>query len=90
MGRSLKKGAFVDHHLYKKVEKNLKSNKKGQPIKTWSRRSTIYPEFVGTTFAVHQGNGFLNVVITESMVGHKLGEFAFTRKVLKHPEKKSD
>ncbi|AQS54532.1 MAG: 30S ribosomal protein S19 [Novibacillus thermophilus] len=78
MGRSLKKGPFVDDHLMKKVEA---LNKKGEKrvIKTWSRRSTIFPEFVGHTIAVHDGRKHVPVYITEDMVGHKLGEFAPTR-----------
>jgi len=79
MSRSLKKGPFVDKHLYKKV-KELDEKSKHKPIKTWSRRSTIFPEFVGLTFAVHNGKSFVNVYIVEDMVGHKLGEFAITRK----------
>ena len=78
MGRSLKKGPFVDDHLMKKVEALNETDKK-QVIKTWSRRSTIFPEFVGHTFAVHNGNKFIPVYVTEDMVGHKLGEFALTR-----------
>ena len=78
MPRSLKKGPFVDHHLAKKVEDMLKTNKK-TVVKTWSRRSTILPEFVGHTFAVHNGRKFIPVFVTENMVGHKLGEFALTR-----------
>lgn len=87
MGRSLKKGPFVDHHLAKKVrDMNLESIKK--PIKTWSRRSTILPDMVGLTFMIHNGRKFLQVVITESMVGHKLGEFSPTRTFKSHPIKK--
>ena len=78
MGRSLKKGPFVDHHLMKKVELlNRRFEKK--VIKTWSRRSTIVPEMVGHTIAVHNGKKFIPVYITENMVGHKLGEFSPTR-----------
>ena len=78
MTRSLKKGPFVDDHLWKKVETaNEEGNKR--TIKTWSRRSTIIPEFIGHTFAVHNGNKFIPVYVTENMVGHKLGEFAPTR-----------
>ncbi|MFV0246479.1 MAG: 30S ribosomal protein S19 [Mycoplasmatales bacterium] len=78
MSRSLKKGPFVDDHLMKKVEKaNSEDNK--SVIKTWSRRSTIYPQFVGLTFGVHNGKEHINVFVTEDMVGHKLGEFAMTR-----------
>ncbi len=78
MARSLKKGPFIDDHLMKKVEKAV-AEKSKKPIKTWSRRSTIYPNFVGLTFQVHQGKDFVNVYVTEDMVGHKLGEFAPTR-----------
>jgi small subunit ribosomal protein S19 len=78
MGRSLKKGPFVDDHLMKKVlELNEKNEKR--VIKTWSRRSTIFPEFVGHTFAVHDGRKHVPVYVTEDMVGHKLGEFVPTR-----------
>jgi len=76
--RSLKKGPFVDHHLMKKVETALDKNDK-RPIKTWSRRSTIFPDFVGLTIAVHNGKTHMPVFVTEDMVGHKLGEFASTR-----------
>lgn len=79
MGRSLKKGPFVDGHLMKKVEAQANDEKK-KVIKTWSRRSTIYPDFIGHTFAVHNGKDFIPVYVTEDMVGHKLGEFALTRK----------
>ena len=78
MPRSLKKGPYVDPKLIKKVESTMLSKKK-QVIKTWSRRSTITPDFVGLTFAVHNGNKFIPVFISENMVGHKLGEFAPTR-----------
>jgi small subunit ribosomal protein S19 len=78
MSRSLKKGPFVDQKLEKKVNSMIKSGKK-QAIKTWSRRSMITPEFVGFTFAVHNGNKHIPVYVTENMVGHKLGEFAPTR-----------
>jgi small subunit ribosomal protein S19 len=76
--RSLKKGPFVDHHLLKKVEVAIEKGDK-RPIKTWSRRSTIFPEFVGLTIAVHNGRQHVPVYVTEDMVGHKLGEFALTR-----------
>ena len=76
MTRSLKKGPFVDHHLMKKVE-TAGNNKK--PIKTWSRRSTILPDFIGLTIAVHNGKQHVPVYVSENMVGHKLGEFAVTR-----------
>lgn len=79
MARSLKKGPFVDESLMKKVREMNKSNKK-TVIKTWSRRSTIFPDFVGHTIAVHNGKDFIPVYITEDMVGHKLGEFSQTRK----------
>ena len=79
MARSLKKGPFVDASLMKKVKEVNKSGKK-EVIKTWSRRSTIYPEFVGLTFGVHNGKEHIPVYVTEDMVGHKLGEFALTRK----------
>ena len=78
MSRSIKKGPFVDSKLIKKIEKMNKSGKKNV-IKTWSRRSMITPEFVGHTFAVHNGNKFIPVFINENMVGHKLGEFSPTR-----------
>ena len=78
MARSIKKGPFVDKHLAKKVEDLIKANQK-KVVKTWSRRSTILPEFVGHTFAVHNGRKFIPVFVTENMVGHKLGEFAPTR-----------
>jgi small subunit ribosomal protein S19 len=78
MARSLKKGPFVDEHLWKKVDAMNASGKK-RAIKTWSRRSMIMPDFVGHTFAVHNGKVFVNVFVTENMVGHRLGEFAPTR-----------
>ena len=78
MARSIKKGPFVDLHLIKKVEAAQKSNDK-RPIKTWSRRSTILPDFVGLTIAVHNGRQHVPVYVTENMVGHKLGEFSHTR-----------
>lgn len=87
MGRSLRKGPFVDHHLQKKVEKqNLEDSKK--PIKTWSRRSMIVPDMVGHTFDVHNGKKFISVYVTENMVGHRLGEFSPTRTFKGHPVKK--
>ena len=79
MARSLKKGPFADDYLLKKVDKLNNDNKK-EVIKTYSRRSTIFPSFVGHTFAVHNGKEFIPVYVTEDMVGHKLGEFAATRK----------
>jgi small subunit ribosomal protein S19 len=87
MPRSLKKGPFVDAHLWKKVT-NSDSNAARQVVKTWSRRSTITPEFVGRTFAVHNGRKFIPVFVTENMVGHKLGEFAPTRLFVTHPTDK--
>jgi small subunit ribosomal protein S19 len=78
MARSLKKGPFIDEHLIKKVNEQKKSGEK-KVIKTYSRRSTITPDMVGMTFAVHNGNKFIPVYVTENMVGHKLGEFSFTR-----------
>ena len=78
MARSLKKGPYIDYRLQKKVDKLEESGKKSV-IKTWSRRSMISPDFIGHTFAVHNGNKFIPVYVTENMVGHKLGEFAPTR-----------
>ena len=78
MARSVKKGPFVDHHLMAKVDKARGANDK-RPIKTWSRRSTIVPDFIGLTIAVHNGRQHVPVYVTENMVGHKLGEFALTR-----------
>lgn len=78
MPRSLKKGPFIDLHLLKKVETALEKGDK-KPIKTWSRRSTVFPEMVGLTIAVHNGRQHVPVYVTEDMVGHKLGEFAATR-----------
>jgi len=79
MSRSTRKGPFIDSSLMKKVEKVKNSDKKREVIKTWSRRSMILPEFVGLTFAVHNGKKFIEVFITENMVGHYLGEFSLTR-----------
>jgi small subunit ribosomal protein S19 len=87
MGRSIKKGPFVDGHLLKKVEV-LNVDSKKSVIKTWSRRSTILPDFIGHTFAVHNGHKFVPVYVTENMVGHKLGEFSPTRTYRGHKEKK--
>ena len=78
MGRSVKKGPFVDAHLIKKVD-TVRATSDKRPIKTWSRRSTILPDFVGLTIAVHNGKQHLPVYVTENMVGHKLGEFSLTR-----------
>jgi small subunit ribosomal protein S19 len=83
MSRSIKKGPFVDDHLAAKVEKLNRTGRK-QAIRTWSRRSMIMPEFVGHTFAVHNGKAFINVFVTENMVGHRLGEFAPTRTFRSH------
>ena len=89
MGRSLKKGPFVDAYLVDKVEAARATNDK-RPIKTWSRRSTILPEFIGLTIAVHNGKQHIPVFVTENMVGHKLGEFALTRTFKGHAaDKKS-
>ena len=87
MPRSLKKGPFVDSHLWKKIA-NSDVSAARQVIKTWSRRSTITPEFVGRTLAVHNGRKFIPVFVTENMVGHKLGEFAPTRHFVTHPTDK--
>lgn len=87
MPRSLKKGPFIDDHLEKKVAQAKEGDSK-QVIKTWSRRSTIIPDMVGLTFAVHNGNKFIPVYVTENMVGHKLGEFSLTRTFRSH--KKED
>ena len=83
MPRSVKKGPFVDEHLLKWVERARNGAHKG-PIKTWSRRSTVMPDMVGLTFAVHNGRKFIPVFVTENMVGHKLGEFAATRQFIRH------
>ena len=77
MARSIKKGPFVDDHLFQKVQAEVQNSKK--IIKTWSRRSTITPDFIGVSFAVHNGRKFIPVYVTENMVGHKMGEFAPTR-----------
>jgi len=87
MSRSLKKGPFVDEKLYRKVERLNESGKRS-PIKTWARACTIVPEFVGHTFQVHNGRAFLDVFVTEDMVGHKLGEFSHTRLFRGHTNKK--
>ena len=87
MARSLKKGPYVFGRLLKKIQEQNKNNKK-EVIKTWSRRSTIYPDFVGHTIAVHNGKEFIPVYITEDMVGHKLGEFPLTRKFGGHAGQK--
>lgn len=87
MPRSIKKGPFVDDYLIKKVEKAAESGDK-KVIKTWSRRSTIIPEFIGYTFAVHNGRQFVPVYVTEEMIGHKLGEFSPTRTYRGHEKDK--
>lgn len=87
MPRSLKKGPFIHFKLERKVQQMVESGKKSV-IKTWSRSSLITPDFVGHTFAVHNGNKFIPVFVTENMVGHKLGEFAPTRTFKGHPVKK--
>jgi len=83
MARSIKKGFFVDYHLLEKIEKVAASGSH-KPIQTWSRRSTITPDFVGLTFSVHNGKAFVPVHVTENMVGHKLGEFSPTRTFKSH------
>ena len=86
MARSVKKGPFADHHLVAKVEKARATSDK-RPIKTWSRRSTVLPDFVGLTIAVHNGKQHIPVYVTENMVGHKLGEFSPTRTFKGHSSK---
>jgi small subunit ribosomal protein S19 len=86
MARSLKKGPFIDAHLQKKVEVASASNDK-RVIKTWSRRSTVVPQMIGLTLAVHNGNKFIPVYVTENMIGHKLGEFSMTRTFKGHAGK---
>jgi len=88
MGRSLRKGPFVDHHLLEKVMKQNSAGTKNA-IKTWSRRSMIIPEMIGHTFDVHNGKKFLAVFVSENMVGHRLGEFSPTRTFKGHPVKKA-
>ncbi|MFO1091904.1 MAG: 30S ribosomal protein S19 [Planctomycetaceae bacterium] len=88
MGRSLKKGPFVDQNLLQKIGRLDAANRK-EPIKTWARRSTISPEFIGHTFLVHNGRAHINVYVSEEMVGHKLGEFAPTRTFRGHGAKGS-
>ena len=87
MSRSVKKGPYIEHSLQQKVDKMNQANKKSV-IKTWSRRSTITPQFVGHTFAVHNGNKFIPIYVSENMVGHKLGEFSPTRNFKGHSSKK--
>jgi small subunit ribosomal protein S19 len=89
MARSLKKGPYVFDRLMNKVVEMNKNGKK-EVVKTWSRRSTIFPEFIGHTFAVHNGKEFIPVYVTEDMVGHKLGEFAPTRKFTGHGKKEEE
>jgi len=89
MARSTKKGPFVDGHLMVKIETMNRSNDK-KVVRTWSRRSTIHPEFVGHTIAVHNGKKFVPVYVTENMVGHKLGEFAATRQFKGHSMKAAE
>lgn len=88
MARSIKKGPFVDHHLMKKIQVAIEKGDK-KIIKTWSRRSTVLPEAVGLSFAVHNGKKFVPVYVTDQMIGHKLGEFAPTRTFHGHAEKKA-
>jgi small subunit ribosomal protein S19 len=90
MARSVKKGAFVDEHVQKAVSRIRESGSRPPAIKTWSRRSTITPEMVGLTFAVHNGKRHLPVYVTENMVGHKLGEFAPTRTFKGHSGTKAE
>ncbi len=89
MSRSAKKGPFIDGHLMKKVEVMNQANDK-KVVRTWSRRSTIFPEFVGHTIAVHNGRKFIPVYVTENMVGHKLGEFSATRTFKGHSAKSGE
>ncbi|HPR64731.1 MAG TPA: 30S ribosomal protein S19 [Thermoanaerobaculia bacterium] len=89
MARSLKKGPFIDAHLMKKIDV-LNEKKEKKLVKTWSRRSTVIPEMVGHTIAIHNGRKFIPVFITENMVGHKLGEFAVTRTFRGHSGKKAE
>jgi len=89
MGRSVKKGPFIDEHLWKKVQAEITKGTKN-PIKTWSRRSTLTPEMIGHTFMVHNGKSHVKVYVTEDMVGHKLGEFAPTRVFRGHTNKKEE
>ena len=89
MPRSIKKGPFIDHHLVKKIDDAVANNSK-RPIKTWSRRSMVLPNMIGLTIAVHNGRQHIPVLITENMIGHKLGEFALTRTFRGHAaDKKS-
>ena len=90
MARSKKKKPFIDDHLLKKIMGIKSGKEKNKPIKTWSRRSTIYPEAIGMTFEVHNGKAFIPVYVTEEMVGHKLGEFSPTRIFKGHGENRAD
>lgn len=83
MSRSIRKGPFIDQHLMKKIEVAIETNSR-KPIKTWSRRSTIVPEAIGLTIAVHNGKDHVPVLVTDNMVGHKFGEFAMTRRFTGH------
>lgn len=87
MARSLKKGPYVDERLYTRIEK-LNQQGKREPVKTWARACTIVPEFIGHTFKIHNGRAFVDLFVTEDMVGHKLGEFALTRTFRGHTNKK--
>ena len=87
MGRSLKKGPYVDEKLYRKVDR-MNADGARAPVRTWARACTIVPEFVGHTFQVHNGRAFIDVFVTEDMVGHKLGEFSHTRMFRGHTNKK--
>lgn len=89
MARSIKKGPFIDAHLQKKVE-DMNRQRDKKVIKTWSRRSTVFPDMVGLTIAVHNGKGFIPIYVSENMVGHKLGEFAMTRTFKGHSGKKAE
>ena len=89
MARSIKKGPFIDQHMMAKVESAIKKNDKKKTVKTWSRRSTVIPDMVGMTFAVHNGKKFVPVYVTENMIGHKFGEFAPTRQFSGHADKKA-
>ncbi len=89
MPRSVHKGPFIDDHLLKKIEK-ARSSRESRVIKTWSRRSTVIPDMIGLTFAVHNGRKFIPVFVTDNMVGHKLGEFSPTRYFKSHSKAKSE
>jgi small subunit ribosomal protein S19 len=89
MARSIKKGPFIDAHLQKKVDEMSRQRDK-KVIKTWSRRSTVFPDMVGLTIAVHNGKGFIPIYVSENMVGHKLGEFAITRTLKGHAGRKAE